>query len=61
MDIGIYLLSVTHSVFQYQKPTSIKATAVFREDIDWHTTVMLGYEKAQAVLDFGFDSRMLSY
>lgn len=56
MDIGIYLLSFVHSVFR-KYPKTVQATAIFQHEIDWHTTVLLGYETGQAVLDFGFDSQ----
>lgn len=55
MDIGIYLLSFAFAVFK-EYPKSVQASALFKHEIDWHTTVLLGYEKGQAVLDFGFDS-----
>jgi len=55
MDIGIYLLSFAFAVFR-KSPSSVKSTSYFKGAVDWHTTVLLGYEKAQAVLDFGFDS-----
>jgi len=55
MDIGIYLLSFSQAVFG-SYPKNVRAVAKFEGDVDWHTTVLLGYESGQAVLDFGFDS-----
>jgi len=56
MDIGIYLLSFSHAVFGSVYPNEVRALAKFEGKVDWHTTVLLGYESGQAVLDFGFDS-----
>jgi len=56
MDIGIYLLSFVYMVFNKEIPKSVHANTVLRNDVDWHSTVLLGFKKGQAVLDFGFDS-----
>jgi len=56
LDIGIYLISFIFAIFKSQIPKSVKASSILFNDVDWHTNVVLGYEKGFATIECGFDS-----
>jgi len=55
MDIGVYLVSFSHMVFK-QEPKIINAIADIKDNIDYQTSILLGFSTGQAMLGCSNDT-----